>query len=91
MTDREKAIVELAAKRVMGWKKVKGYWNPLESLDDAWMLVEKVWEKYGDKKDNMRLVFTCAAVYEQPAQKVACAITLSALETVGVEWRCKDD
>jgi len=77
------------------------FWSPLTSLDDAWMLVEKIY-KQGilameratvpmDKKlppETRRLqnvMKVLCLVYQMTAAQAARTITLAALEAVGVE------
>lgn len=46
MTDAE--MVQACAVNIMGWDRVKGYWNPLKHDSDAFMLVDRIAELYCD-------------------------------------------
>jgi len=108
MTDTK--LVEFAATRVMGWEVVKAItptcilvrrpgvgdysWSPLTSLDDAWMLVEKIAENFGDDCEEKHDVWSNFqdAFYHcirnitlLNVAEAACEITMAALEAVGAE------
>jgi Phage ABA sandwich domain len=97
-------IDRLVAEKVMGWKLCKyGFWetefgdldsetewNPTESLDDAWVILDQFddYELYGSPFKNE---YRCKVKKDdkwfsaESSESSALAICLAALKAVGVE------
>ena len=79
--------IDLLGMKVMGWTSGSGHmadWNPLEKIEDAWMLTEK-WCMIEIWKGPME-PWSCRFGYglEVTAEKLPVAICISALKAVGV-------
>lgn len=92
MTDEEK--IEFLATKAMRWRKIRTHfpeWNPLASLSDAWMVVEKAVEMSPHNPEIINAIAELGVygmvahygyIFNMPEAKAARAICDAAIEAV---------